>query len=116
MVDSFLKQAVDTCTEEVKIPFLFHLKAVIKKSIKDIDKIDTGNFTDFEYKVLTLYFNMQDGKYLSKMEIAEIVHYGVSTVNDIIRSVFKKDKNEVEKIFPGYRNISENEINILKKS
>ena len=107
MVDSFLKQAIDTCTEEVKIPFLFHLKAVIKKSIKDIDKIDTGIFTDFEYKVLTLYFNMQDGKYLSKMEIAEIVHYGVSTVNDIIRSVFKKDKNEVEKIFPGYRNISE---------
>ena len=44
MVDSFLKQAVDTCTEEVKIPFLFHLKAVIKKSIKDIDKIDTGIF------------------------------------------------------------------------
>ena len=69
MVDSFLKQAVDTCTEEVKIPFLFHLKAVIKKSIKDIDKIDTGKFTDFEYKVLTLYFNMQDGKYFRKWKL-----------------------------------------------
>ena len=75
MVDSFLKQAIDTCTEEVKIPFLFHLKAIIKKSVNNIDEIDTGIFTDLEYRVLSLYFNMQDGKYLSKMEIAEIVHY-----------------------------------------
>ncbi len=106
MVDDYLKQAIDTCTEEVKLPFLFHLKAVIKRSIKEKEEIDTGIFTSFEYKVLSLYFNMQDGKYLSKMEIAEMLHYGVNTVSDVISTAFKKDKNEVERIFPGYRNIS----------
>lgn len=105
MVDDFLKQAIDTCTEEIKLPFLFHLKAVIKRSIKETEEINTGIFTNLEYKVLSLYFNMQDGKYLSKMEIAEAVHYGVNTVSDIIREAFKKDKNEVERIFPGYSNI-----------
>ena len=102
MVDDFLKQAIDTCTEEIKLPFLFHLKAVIKRSIKETEEINTGIFTNLEYKVLSLYFNIQDGKYLSKMEIAEAVHYGVNTVSDIIREAFKKDKNEVERIFPGY--------------
>ena len=56
LVNNILNTAIESCDDNVKIPFLFHIKAIIKNIVsKDIDeKNKTGVFTKLEYNIINL--------------------------------------------------------------
>ncbi len=81
IVNDILNEAINTYTDEVKIPFLFHIKALIKKG-KDNN---TSNNKDL--KVLSLYLNKENGRYLSRIEIANKLNLSIEEVNDIVNKI-----------------------------
>lgn len=125
-INDIFNKALDTYTDDIKIPFLFHIKAVINNSNHNIKK-DTGSLSNDEYKVIKLYLNMNEDKYLSRIEIAN--HLGM-TLDEVIIVLNKLNSNnkDIERLFPDYKEkiklrnayfekkttiLSERQINIL---
>lgn len=104
LVNNILNTAIESCDDNVKIPFLFHIKAIIKNIVsKDIDeKNKTGVFTKLEYNIINLYLNKKNGKYLSRGIIAD--RLGIN-MNEILKTIDKlnEDNDEIEKVFPNYK-------------
>ena len=126
IINDIFNKALDTYTEDIKIPFLFHIKAVIKNNINK-NKIDTGIFNNDEYNTINLYLNMYKNKYLSRMEIAK--EQGM-TLDEVIIIIDKlnSDNKDINRLFPDYKKkikkrneffekkstvLSERQINIL---
>lgn len=100
-VDNIFNKALDTYTDDIKIPFLFHIKAVIKNGIHD-NKNDTGSLSNDEYEVIKLYLNMDNDRYLSRMDIANHISMTIDELM-IILDKLNSDNEEIEKIFPNYK-------------
>ena len=100
-INDIFSKALDTYTDDIKIPFLFHIKAVINNSNHDIKK-DTGSLSNDEYEVIKLYLNMNEDKYLSRIEIAN--HLGM-TLDEVIIVLNKlnSDNKDIERLFPDYK-------------
>ena len=126
IINDIFNKALNTYTEDIKIPFLFHIKAVIKNNINK-NKIDTGIFNNDEYNTINLYLNMYKNKYLSRMEIAK--EQGM-TLDEVIIIIDKlnSDNKDINRLFPDYKKkikkrneffekkstvLSERQINIL---
>ena len=102
LVNNILNTAIESCDDNVKIPFLFHLKAVIKNIVSKDEKTKTGIFTKLEYNIIYLYLNKENGKYLSKGIIADRLNVNM---NEILKTINKlnEDNDEIEKVFPNYK-------------
>ena len=102
LVNNILNTAIESCDENIKIPFLFHLKAVIKNIVSKDEKTKTGIFTKLEYNIIYLYLNKENGKYLSKGIIADRLNVNM---NEILKTINKlnEDNDEIEKVFPNYK-------------
>ena len=61
IINNIFNNALDTYTDDVKIPFLFHIKAVIKNKDK---KTETGYLNKLQYEVIKLYLTKENNKYL----------------------------------------------------
>ena len=62
IVNKILNTAIETCDENIKIPFLFHVKILIKNMITKRKDIDTRIFTKLEYNIIKLYLNKENDK------------------------------------------------------
>ena len=95
LVNNILNTAIESCDDNVKIPFLFHLKAVIKNIVSKDEKTKTGIFTKLEYNIINLYLNKKNGKYLSRGIIAD--RLGIN-MNEILKTIDKlnEDNDEIE--------------------
>ncbi len=101
-VDYYFNLAIDSYDESVKIPFIFHISAVIKKSINGKEEKNTGNINSADYKILELYFYKRNGKYLSTVEIADEVSLTPSKVSDII-DAYLEDKKRIKTVIPDFK-------------
>ena len=101
-VDEILKEALDTYKEDTKMPFLFHIKNIIKNNFNKKYDINTGIFSKFEYKVLSLYLNKYNNVFLSKEDIAKEVSYPRSFIEEVITKFENMDKTSIEEVFPDY--------------
>ncbi len=102
IINDIFNKALDTYTEDIKIPFLFHLKVTIKNVLFPKEDINTGIFSKLEYKVLSLYINTNNNIFLPKAEIARRVSYPMSFIEEIITKFENMDSNDIEKVFPNY--------------
>ena len=84
IIDNILKEALDSYNEDTKIPFLFHIKSVIKNRFNKNDSIKTDIFSKFEYKILSLYLNKDKDIFLSKEDIAKTIAYPRAFVEEVI--------------------------------
>ena len=84
IINDIFNNALDTYTDDVKIPFLFHIKAVIKNKDK---KKETGYLNKLQYEVIKLYLTKENNKYLSKIDIATKLSIKIDEVIDIIESL-----------------------------
>lgn len=108
-VDYYFNLAIDSYDESVKIPFVFHIGAVIKNSVNksNIDKKEyLANLNSNEYKALKLYFSKQGDRYISIVEIADIMKTKPSIIKDIIDKHMENDEN-IKKVFKNYKQILE---------
>lgn len=101
-IDDILKEALDTYKEDTKIPFLFHIKKIIKNRFNKEEIINTDIFSKFEYKVLSLYLNKDNNIFLSKEDIAGRVSYPRSFIEEIITKFENMDSSDIKKVFPNY--------------
>ncbi len=101
-VDEILKEGLDTYKEDTKMPFLFHIKNIIKNNFNKKYDINTGIFSKFEYKVLSLYLNKYNNVFLSKEDIAKDVSYPRSFIEEVITKFENMDKTSIEEVFPDY--------------
>lgn len=101
-IDDILKEALDTYKEDTKIPFLFHIKKIIKNRFNKEETISTDIFSKFEYKVLSLYLNKDNNIFLSKEDIAGRVSYPRSFIEEIITKFENMDSSDIKKVFPNY--------------
>lgn len=111
-------KALDTYTDDVKIPFLFHIKAVIKN--KD-NNISTLNLSKLEYDVIKLYLTKENGQYLSRGEIADRLGFKIDEVIEITEKL-QKDEYDIRSMFPNYKalitereSFFENKDNVLSE-
>ena len=103
LITDILNNAINSYNDSIKIPFLFHLKTTIKNENKKPNNINTGILNNEEYHIIKLYLSEEDNKYLSKGEIAKKLGLNL---NDILKAIEKIDtnKDEIEKLFPNYKN------------
>ena len=85
-INDIFNKALDTYTDDIKIPFLFHIKAIIKNKDKNTE---TGDLNNLQYKVIKLYLTKENDKYLSKIEIATNLSIKIDEVINIIKSLNK---------------------------
>lgn len=111
-------KALDTYTDDVKIPFLFHIKAVIKN--KD-NNISTLNLSKLEYDVIKLYLTKENGQYLSRGEIADRLGFKIDEVIEITEKL-QKNEYDIRSMFPNYKalitereSFFENKDNVLSE-
>lgn len=109
-VNDIFNKALDTYTDDVKIPFLFHIKAVIKNKDK---KTESVYLNKFQYEVIKLYLTKENNKYLSKIEIATRLSIKIDEVIDIIESL--NNDNNLDKVFPNYKEILKDRNDYFKK-
>ena len=108
IVNSYLKEAIENYDENIKIPFLFYLKSLIKNN-KEEEKADTQSnyiFNDKDIKILNYYLNKYKNKYLTNLEIANITGYTITEVMNAIKKLNLAAKSnfiEVNKTFPNYK-------------
>ena len=97
IVNKILNTAIETCDENIKIPFLFHLKIVTKNMITKRKDIDTGIFTKLEYNIIKLYLNKENDQYLSRGVIADRLSVNI---NEVLKTIDKleEDNEEIEKV------------------
>lgn len=117
-VNEILKRAMETYTANVKLPFLFHIKALIKNNDKNTD---TSNLSQKEYDVIKLYLTKENDEYLSRGEIADRLRFKLDEVIEIIEKL-QKDEYNIESIFPNYKallkereSFFENKNNVLSE-
>ena len=110
IINDIFNNALDTYTDDVKIPFLFHIKAVIKNKDK---KTETGYLNKLQYEVIKLYLTKENNKYLSKIDIATKLSIKIDEVIDIIESL--NNDNNLDKIFPNYKEILKDRNDYFKK-
>ena len=101
-----------------KLPFLFHIKALIKNNDKNAD---TSNLSQKEYDVIKLYLTKENDEYLSRGEIADRLRFKLDEVIEIIEKL-QKDEYDIESIFPNYKallkereSFFENKNNVLSE-
>ena len=109
-VNDIFNKALDTYTDDVKIPFLFHIKAVIKNKDK---KTESVYLNKLQYEVIKLYLTKENNKYLSKIEIATRLSIKIDEVIDIIESL--NNDNNLDKVFPNYKEILKDRNDYFKK-
>ncbi len=97
-INDIFNKALDTYNENIKIPFLFHIKAIIKNKNKRIETSEEEK--SLKYKVIKLYLSKENDKYLSKIEIANKLSIKIDEVIDIIESL---NDNDLNKVFPNYK-------------
>lgn len=105
IIDDIFNKALDTYTDDIKIPFLFHIKATVKNVLFPKEDINTGIFTKYEYEIISLYLKKEDNKYLSKEEIINKCKCSVEEFLKIIDKLNTSDSSEVIKVFPNYKDI-----------
>ena len=97
LVDEVLAKGIETYNETVKIPFLFHLKNIVKNLNNKEEKL--SSLTKVEVELVSLYLNKEEDRYLSKIEITKRLK---CSIDDII-NVFKNKEEEILKVFPNYK-------------
>ena len=110
IINDIFNKALDTYTDDIKIPFLFHIKAVIKNKDK---KKETGDLNKLQYEVIKLYLTKENNKYLSKIDIATRLSIKIDEVIDIIESL--NNYNNLDKIFPNYKEMLKDRNDYFKK-
>ena len=105
IINDIFNKALDTYTDDVKIPFLFHIKATIKKELFPKEDINTGIFTKYEYEIISLYLKKEDNKYLSKEEIITKCKCSIDEFLKIIDKLNTSENSEIIKVFPNYKDI-----------
>ena len=99
IISEILNTAINSYNDEIKIPFLFHLKSIIKNHNKEKN---TGIFSKNQYDIINLYLNKENDKYLSKGEIAERLNISIDDVLDTIK-ILDDDNKKIEEVFKDYR-------------
>ena len=109
-INDIFNKALDTYTDDIKIPFLFHIKAIIKNKDKNTE---TGDLNNLQYKVIKLYLTKENDKYLSKIEIATNLSIKIDEVINIIKSL--NNNNNLDKVFPNYKEMLKDRNDYFKK-
>ncbi len=99
IISRILETAINSYNEDVKIPFLFHLKSIIKNSKHENN---TGIFSKNQYDIINLYLKKENERYLSKGEIAERLNVTIDDVLNTIK-ILDNDDKKIEEVFKGYR-------------
>ncbi len=111
IINNYLEEGIKSYNENIKIPFLFYLKALIRKN-KEEDKttnnaqISTNNFfTKKELEILKWYLGYNN-KFLNNTEISLETGYTITDVIETIKKfnkIKKKNQRELLKVFPDYK-------------
>ncbi len=105
IINDIFNKALETYTEDIKIPFLFHIKATVKNILFPKEDINTGIFTKYEYEIISLYLKKDNNKYLSKEEIITKSKCSTKEFLKIIDKLNNSESSEIIKVFPNYKDI-----------
>ena len=111
IINNYLEEGIKSYNENIKIPFLFYLKALIRKNKEEDkttnnDQISTNNFfTKKELEILKWYLGYNN-KFLNNTEISLETGYTITDVIETIKKfnkIKKKNQRELLKVFPDYK-------------
>lgn len=104
VVNRILSDAI--ASYDKTIPFLFHLKALIKNKYdkkREIKSVKNKFFNDKEYQIIEYYLKGEDGRYYTNNNIAINLKYSIVDVSETLDRFFyimKNEREEILKIFP----------------